>query len=331
MALRIIRKSASQSYVEVIRGTALDRQAQLSILCYIQTLEELEALKNLIQTDTWIHDNAEFIVMKGSELQEALRPHFQPQAHSIKLVNAPEKISLSRSLRTLVQEATTHYCWFLPWVPDTTQIHWLPEALTFLQSNPNHAAIGPLLSQNEQILAAGQCLALNIPAHRLSWQDKYYDMPAAKCISWCLGRTVDTMHWRQLATAYEPVPALPLSLLLFSRSAYLSLSWEDTPWDQDWLAQDMCIGFHQQQYWVHLVPFEVQVPARIPDSALFTGSPMPELFEQRWRPVFREMLPEVYAQLGFVEQKNGQEYVFLANTRSSQDPVAAYFAELKVS
>lgn len=331
MALRIIRKSSSQSHVELIRGTATESKPQLSLLCHVQTLEELEAFKALIQADSWIREQAELIVMKGAKLQEALRPHFQPQNHSIKLMNTPEKSSLSRSLRTLVQEASADYCWFLPWAPDASQCSWLAEALDFLLNNPNHAAAGPVLIRKQQVLIAGQCLALNLPAHRLTWGGISYEMPAAKRSSCCLGHAVGVEHWRQLEAGYQHVPALPLSLLLFSRSAYLGLSWEDTAWDQDWLAQDICIGLHQQQYWVHLLPFEVEVPERIPDAALFTQSAMPELFEQRWRPVFREMLAEVYAQLGFTEQSGGKEYIFMAETKDRRDPVAAYLAELKVS
>lgn len=70
MALRIIRKSSSQSQVEVIRGTAAEAQPALTLLCQIQNAPELAAFKALIAESEWLRDHAEWVIMKGPELEE---------------------------------------------------------------------------------------------------------------------------------------------------------------------------------------------------------------------------------------------------------------------
>jgi hypothetical protein len=328
MALRIIRKSSSQSHVEVIRGTASGSQPELTVLCHIQSLTELEAFKVMISESEWLQENAEWVVMKGPDLQEQLRPYFQPLNHSIKLMNTPDKASLNRCFRTLIQEATSEYCCYLPWAPAADQLLWLTDAVAFLKSNPNHAAVSPVFCVGEKILAAGTCLVLEEPKHTLILAEHENEIAAIKQRVLGLGQGVAQTDWLTLLNGPVSLPSLPLPLLLLRRNAYLGLSWEDSHWDADWLAQDICIGLRQQQYWLHLLPSVVVLPERLSPESVLSGSLMPETFSQRWRPVFREALFGIYGQLGFEEKP---DRVFLHVALDSADPVAAYFAELKVS
>lgn len=328
MALRIIRKSSSQSQVEVIRGTASDVQPALTVLCHIQSAVELDAFKSMIGASEWLQTQAEWVIMKGPELSEQLRPHFQPLHHTIKLMNTPEKASLNRCLRTLIQEASSEFCLYLNWAPSAEDLQFLPEALGFLQSNPNHAALSPLLSKADKILAAGTCLVLDQPKHSLELAGESYSIPARRQRILGVAQGVPVAFGQSVLQSPVALPSLPLSLLLFRRSAYLGLSWEDSHWDIDWLAQDLSIGLRQQQYWLHLYPAVVHVPERVSSDLILLQSSMPETFSQRWRPVFREALLGVYLQLGF-EQTLPQ--VFEHKGHASHDPVAAYFSELKVS
>ncbi len=328
MALRIIRKSSSQSQVEVIRGTAAEAQPALTLLCQIQNAPELAAFKALIAESEWLRAHAEWVIMKGPELEEQLRPHFQALNHTIKLMNTPEKASLNRSFRTLIQEASSEFCLYLNWAPSAEDLAFLPDALAFLKSNPNHAALSPLLCKEEKMLTAGTCLILDQPKHSLAMADQEYSIPARRQRVLGLGQGVPATLWQNLIQAPLALPSLPLSLLLLRRNAYLGLSWEDSHWDADWLAQDISIGLRQQQYWLHLYPATVTLPERISSDAILLQSSMPDTFSQRWRPVFREALPGLYLQMGF-EQKQPQ--LFQWKGHAQQDPVAAYFAELKVS
>ncbi|PIQ24343.1 hypothetical protein COW36_24130 [bacterium (Candidatus Blackallbacteria) CG17_big_fil_post_rev_8_21_14_2_50_48_46] len=328
MALRIIRKSTSQSHVEIIRGTATDSKASFSVLCYLQKQEQLEAFKRLIYESKEISEHAEIIFMKSTEVQEALRPHFEALPHNIKLMSAPEKASLSRCLRTLVQEAGTDICWYLPWAPAPEELNWLPEALSFLKSNPNHAAAGPILYHQEKLISAGQSMVLDMPTHQLNLNQNSYTVNAGKEKIWNIGKDIARTDWQSLKHGYAPVPALPLELLLFSRSTYLGLSWEDSNWAAEWVSQDICIGLHQQQYWVHLLPFYVQAPEPVLQDLLTNSVSMPDTFAQRWRPVFRETLFDTYPVLGL---KETSEKSFQAQPPQETDPVASYFAALKVS
>lgn len=328
MALRIIRKSSSQSQVEVIRGTSAEAQPALTLLCQIQNSAELEAFKAMIAESEWLKTQAEWVIMKGPELEEQLRPHFQALTHTIKLMNTPEKASLNRCLRTLIQEASSEFCLYLNWAPAADQLAFLPDALAFLKSNPNHAALSPLLCKSEKVIAAGTCLILDQPKHSLVLGDQEYAVPARRQRVLGLGHGVAGEAWQALIEVPLALPSLPLSLLLLRRSAYLGLSWEDSHWDADWLAQDISIGLRQQQYWLHLFPALVTLPDRVSNDAVLLQSSMPETFGQRWRPVFREALPGLYLQLGF-EQKQPERFERIGQL--PEDPVAAYFAELKVS
>lgn len=328
MALRIIRKSSSQSQVEVIRGTSAEASPALTLLCQIQSSPELEAFKALIAESEWLKTHAEWVIMKGPELETPLRPHFQALNHTTKLMNAPEKASLNRCLRTLIQEASSEFCLYLNWAPTAEDLAFLPEALAFLKSNPNHAALSPLLCKQEKVLTAGTCLILDQPKHSLAFAEQEYSIPARRQRVLGLGQGVPAAVWQDLVQTPVALPSLPLSVLLLRRNAYLGLSWEDSHWDLDWLAQDISIGLRQQQYWLHLYPATVTLPERVSSDAVLLQSSMPETFSQRWRPVFREALPGLYQQLGF-EQK--QPEVFQRGEQTPQDPVAAYFAALKVS
>jgi hypothetical protein len=327
MALRIIRKSSSQSHVEVIRGTHPERKPLLTLLCPTQDLTSVKALAQLCSENSWIQENAELIMLKSPALTEPLREHLDPLQHHLKLMSSTEKNSLSRNIRSMIQEASADYCLYLPCKPDAA-LDWLPQALAFLRENPNHAAAAPVLTQGENVLSAGQSLALDIPAHALRIGTTDIPMPAMRHRVWNIGKSIPVALWPQ-APSPRPVPALPLAFMLFSRSAWLGLAWEDSAWDEDWIAQDVCLGLRQQQYWLHLLPYQVRIPETTAPEILSPGSVMPDLFMQRWRPIFRETLWTAYTETGF---KDNDENLWAYHSEiQSADPVSAYFSSLKVS
>lgn len=324
MALRIIRKSSSQSQVELIKGSS-DQKPRFSLLCYLETPEMLEAVKGLLALD-WFQQQAQCLVMKGSGFAEALRPHFQPMQHTTKLLTEPKDAHWSLRLRTLIQEAEADLCLFLPFVPQAEQAPACLQALLEnLATHPELALLTPVLAKDEQILVAGQTLEPELPAHSLQAPQGEQAYAAVQAENPDLFYTYAGLPVSLLEALPQPLfqmAAVPLVATALRREAYLSVNWAQQDWNLPWLAQDLGLALRQKQY--QLGVLNQALPLTPEEAALLEAGPPPSTLLEKWKPL-RQVQFGLYESQGW--QKQGTTFRLQPHT----DEVAAYLQALKGS
>lgn len=323
MALRIIRKSASQSQVELIRGKA-EHSPVASLLLYIDSEAQLEAAKNLLAAQ-WIQDDVECLLMKSSALSESLRSHFNAQGQTIKLLNEPKDASWSLRLRTLIQEASAECCLFLPLLPASVDLLTVLKALAAaLPADPNLALLGPALVHDGQVLAAGQDLAINFARHQLLAEDSAYTLDFDPQRLFYFYQGLPLALWQRLAgEGLLPAAGVPLNVVAIRRSAYLSLDWQDQDFELPWLSQALAFALRQAQYTLAVSALTLNLSAS--ETEALKPSAAPQALLDTWQPLRKNTLYPLYLQHGLKQQ--GQDFVLPPAAPASHDPVAAYITE----
>lgn len=296
MALRIIRKSASQSQVEVIRGTG-DQKPELSILCFFDSAEQIQACKDLLKSSDWLRQTAELILMKSTQLSEPLRKAFEAQEHTIKLVNEPKEASWSLRLRTLIQEASTDICVFLPHIPAQLNAETIQALHTHLEQQPLTGLVAPSLASGEQIWAAGQDFFNVAQTHHLSaadWQ-REYETQAGELLYFY--RDLPLSLWSHQSPLQSA--AVPLLCCGIRRSAYLSLNWKDSDYALPWLAQELAYLMRREQYQLDVLSTALVLEEQ---ELSLLEAPLPADFVDKWSANVRNLLPQLYDAHGWTAQ-----------------------------
>lgn len=295
MALRIIRKSASQSQVELIKGQSESRPA-LSLLCCFDGAESLAAVKTLVQ-QPWIQENAECVLLKAHSYSENVRSQFTAQAHAIKLLTEPAEAPWSLRLRNLVQEASAEIVVFVPQPLTGDLVPVIQRLVRRLQRDPVAGMAAPALAHKGHVLAAGHDTGHNLPAHTLAVGEQEWDYaPAAKELFY-LYRDLPLSQWQQLAPTPLQVPALPLTLVALRREAYLSLTWTQQNLDLPWLGQELAQSLRQKQYRLLVIPETLELTDSEADR-LQSGQ-MPTEFQEKWGDALRAVSLNLYRHHGW--------------------------------
>lgn len=285
MALRIIRKSASQSHVEIIKGSAT-QAPRLSLTAYLSTLSEAESmLKWRTSAPEWLRTECEWILMRGPELKEVPRPQLQPGEQSLKILSAGESKTPAKQLQTLIKEASSPFSLVMVQQPPPVGT-WLENTLKHLESHPDCGAAGPVLMAGQGISAAGWTPLDEAAQHTLIWDQQAY--PAQVQAGWHpLLQGLPFSVFKHLAP-FRPVPALSEGCIL-RNAAVLAL--EESCWEQlpdTALVRALCLELRKAQYWVHVVATLLEAPAHSGPTSL---PPLP--------------LTGVYQDLGFVPTSPG--------------------------
>lgn len=298
MALRIIRKSSSQSQVELIKGSTEAKPA-FSLAVFLDSAAEFESFKALLETP--LLQTAELLIYKTQAFEQSapgqsLRNQLPAMPQTAKLINESKAASWSLRLRTVVQEASSEFCAFMPFAPDAASLEKIPALLAALRQDPGIGLIGPALTRNQVLLAAGQDVPVGLPSHTLAFEgfEQHYHPEHL----FALYRALPASLWQVVAGSEAvQVPGVPLALAVLRREAYLSLSWADQDWELPWLAQDLALGLRQKQYKLAIGPEIYELDeAR---EAWLTAGPMPESFREKWQPVLRQVIFEVYRHHGW--------------------------------
>lgn len=304
MALRIIRKSSSQSQVELIKGSS-EQKPVFSLLFWIDSSESFEAAKKLMQ-ESWLQNQAEILIYKAHSYSEQLRSQLPAMQQSIKLVNESKASSWSARLRTLIQESATDICLFVPFISEQTPA-LIQELVSLLQQDSSIGMAAPALvnPENHQLLAAGQDFSGSLSsAHELSFEDFYQNYtPEAQSLFY-LYQGLPLSCWQKLAQQPLQVGALPLPLAAIRREAYLSLSWADQDWSPAWLAQDLGMSLRQKQYRLFVLPQTLNLPAAA--SEWLEAGELPAKLLEKWNPLLRQVLFELYRHHGW--QQKGHHF-----------------------
>ncbi len=295
MALRIIRKSASQSQVELIKGNG-EGTPNYSLLCYLSTPDDLEQLKQLLQNES-IQADAECLIMKSPEFNQDLRASLSATRHTIKLLSDPKDALWTLRLRTLIQEAQTDICLFMPLISASEK---LPQLITTLvqlmQAQPQLGMVGPTLSQNDKVWAVGQDLSHDPIKHQLIVDQTNHEFCPEDQMLFYL---YQGLNLADLPEGTKQVSGVPLPFSAIRRSAYQSLVWNKEDWNLAWLAQDLAFGLRQKQYQMAIVSSPFPAEPRLQE--LLTPTEAPENFLEKWKPAFRWPLFALYAQHGWQE------------------------------
>ncbi|HEY9841224.1 MAG: hypothetical protein ACAI44_25410 [Candidatus Sericytochromatia bacterium] len=293
MALRIIRKSSSQSQVELIKGSGEGKPA-FSLIVFIDSAASFEAFKVLLADPAL--QQAEVLVYKCHSYSEQIRSQLPALQQTTKLINESKPASWSLRLRTGIQEASSDICLCLPFLPEASILPLLSELVGALQQDPSLGMAGPaLVDQAGAVIAAGQDVAASLPAHVLAFDGQQQEYPPAPLLYLYAGLPLGL--WQKLATAPLQMPGVPLPLAAIRREAYLSLSWADQEWSMPWLAQDLALGLRQKQYRLAVVPGSLSLsPA---EAAWLETEAMPEGFAEKWQPVLRQVVFELYRNHGW--------------------------------
>lgn len=320
MALRIIRKSSSQSQVELIRGSS-DEKPEISLLCFFDTEAQLKAVQQLIQNSEWIQQKVQCVLMKGQALESQVRTYFSPLQHTIKLLNEPKDASWSLRLRTLIQEASSEICLFLPFVPEADPLACLQAMADAMAADPNLAMVAPALSDGDKILAAGQDFPAALPAHRLDFggQTKDYEFKAKQIFY--LYQDLPLSLWTELAKVPLQVSGLPLVVSALRREAYLSLAWTDQDWNLPWLAQGLSLALRQQQYLLQVLPQTLPLNAK--EALHLESLEPPAAFKEIWSARLRNLVFNLYRSHGL--QQEG--LVFSQSKVAPRSRIESYYAE----
>ncbi|MGV3526582.1 MAG: hypothetical protein ACO1RX_20360 [Candidatus Sericytochromatia bacterium] len=319
MALRIIRKSASQSQVELIKGQSEGRPA-LSLLCCFDSPESLAAVQALVQ-QPWIQEHAECVLLKAHGYSENVRSQFSAQAHAIKLLTEPAEASWSLRLRNLVQEASSEIVVFVPQTLTGDVVPLIQKLVSHLHNDPIAGMAAPALAHNEHLLAAGHDTGHGLPAHTLAIGEQSWEYaPAAKALFY-LYRDLPLNHWQQLAPVPLQVPALPLQLVALRREAYLSLAWANQDFDLPWLGQDLAQGLRQKQYRLLVIPETLALTEA--EAQGLQATDMPEAFREKWGSVLRDVSLGLYRHHGWQQH----DLCFSNPVPGSEARLQSHFAE----
>lgn len=295
MALRIIRKSASQSQVELIKGIG-EGAPKYSLLCYLSTPSDLEQLKQLLQDDS-IQQEAEYLIMKSPDLEIDLRTSISAGKYTIKLVSDPKDALWTLRLRSLIQEAQTDICLFLPLITDAKALaKTISAQVQVMQAQPQLGMIGVTFSQATQIWAAGQDFSHDPIKHQLIIDQTRHEFCPPDQAIFYLYRG---LHLSDLPDQIRQVSGVPLPFSAIRRSAYQSLVWDKADWNLSWLAQDLAFGLRQKQYQLAIVPTSLNVDTRLQN--LLEQESAPESFLEKWKTNFRFPIFALYQQHGWQE------------------------------
>ncbi len=265
MALRIIRKSASQNQVEIIKGTR-ESTPLISLLFFVEDLAQRDALSAFIQEQTWIQEHAQCLIMKSHTLKDSMRSHFTALHHTLKLLNEPKQHTWSARLQAFMTESEADWSVFIPQLSTEIDIAELCRAyLTWIPRHPNTALLGPVLQDEKGIFAAGQMLSdTSVPPHSIRIEADTLHVEPEKALYYFY-RGISRGAFRSFAQdKFLQSEAVPLPFCALQRDAYLeATSSEDAlqSWDLPWLAQALSQQFGLLQYRIGLIPHAL-TPAR---------------------------------------------------------------------
>lgn len=320
MALRIIRKSSSQSQVELIRGES-DKTAEASLLFFLESDEQLALAQSMIKESEWIQTKVQCLFMKGQQLNASLRSSFSPMGQTIKLLNEPPNASWSLRLRTLVQEADNDICLFMPFIPETDPTDALPALISSFSADPAVGMAGFTLSDGQNVLAAGQDYPSSLATHSLELDGEqwHYEFDSEKLFY--LYSSLPLGVWQRLGPNPFLVSGIPLPVSALSKAAYLSLNWSDQPWSLPWLAQEIALGLRQKQYRLQILPQTINLSAS--ESSWLDGASPPEGFKEKFAPGLRQLIFSLYQSHGWRQN----EHVFHRSESPLQARIESYYAE----
>lgn len=307
MALRIIRKSASQNQVELIKGTG-DESPLISLLFFIEKTDDLKTLNTFLEDNAWIQNKAQCLIMKSHKIEGSIRSFFKPLFHTIKLLNEPKAPTWSLRLRTFMQEALADTCVFLPNLEVDIDLTALCEHyLSHMDSNKNIALLSPGFMNDDSttLLAMGQAMTSETPEYQLTIGDQTLS-PQAKAGLHYLYQGLYVNEYKALKLMHvAPVEAAPLPLCALRRQAYLSLPWKNQEWDLPWLAQEIAQGLQSLQYRMAIAPMLVKASQGLQKLLKITVCPpdFPENTNHDSGQLFK-----VYASHGFVQK--GTQFVY---------------------
>lgn len=281
MALRIIRKSASQNQVEIIKGTREDTP-QISLLFFVENAAQRDALSAFIQEQPWIQEQAQCLIMKAHTLKESLRTHFTALNHTLKLLNEPKQHSWSARLQAFLSEAEADWSVFIPQLAPEVDLEALCQAyLQWIPHHTNTALLAPPLYHEGNVFAAGQMLSdTSVPPHSLHIDSDTLHVEPEK--------TLHYFYQGLSSKAFEPFSedkflqseATPLPFCAIQREAYLeaaeTLKGNSNTWDLPWLAQALAQQLGILQYRVGVIPHPLSLQEDT--LALLTPSALPESF-----------------------------------------------------
>lgn len=307
MALRIIRKSASQNQVELIKGTG-DEPPQISLLFFIEKADDLKNLNTFFEDNAWIQNKAQCLIMKSHEIEGSIRSFFKPLFHTIKLLSEPKTSTWSLRLQTFMQEAQADTCVFLPSLEVGVDLTTLcKHYLRHMDVNKNVALLSPGFMNDDSttVFAMGQAETIERPDYHLKIGTQIL-LPSAKPGLHYLYQGLYVNEYKTLkVTHVVPVEAAPLPLCALRRDAYLSLPWENQQWNLPWLAQEMAQAFQSLQYRMGIVPILVKASQNLQELMKITDRP--ENFPESSHPDSGHLF-KVYASHGFVQK--GMQFVY---------------------
>lgn len=281
MALRIIRKSASQNQVEIIKGTREDAPA-ISLLFFIETEAERDALSEFLNTQTWIPAHAQCLIMKSHTLKESLRSHFSALQHTLKLLNEPQQHSWPARLQAFLSEAEATWCVLVPKLSPEIDLSALCQAyLQWIPEHPNTGLLAPTFYHEDKVLAAGQMLsAKHMVPHTLQFGAEQLEVEPGEGLYYFyqgLSRDVFTPFSQNKVLLSE---AAPLPFCALNKTAYLDAAnhLEDAShtWSLPWLAQAISQHFGLLQYRIGLIPHGLSLEDN--NTPLLESSAPPENF-----------------------------------------------------
>lgn len=312
MALRIIRKSASQNQVEIIKGTR-EETPLISLLFFVENAAQRDALSAFIQEQSWIQEHAQCLIMKAHTLKESLRSHFTAMHHTLKLLNEPKQHSWSARLQAFLSEAEADWSVFIPQLDPEVDLEALCQAyLQWIPHHPNTALLAPPLYQAGQVFAAGQMLSdTSIPPHSLHIASDTLRVKPEKALYY--------FYQGLSSKAFEPFSqgkflqseATPLPFSAIQREAYLeaaeAFNDKSNTWDLSWLAQALAQQLGILQYRIGLIPHPLSLQE---DSlALLTPSALPEDFPTPYQGTEHSTCFTLYKRHGL--QQKGTRFAYL--------------------
>ncbi len=305
MALRIIRKSSSQSQVELIKGTS-DQKPNLSLMLWVDSAESLAASLDLIK-DEWLQENAEILIYKSESFVEQIRGQLPQFKLTAKLINESKASTWSSRLRTLIQESSTDYCLFVPFnTPHLVQT--LQALFQALKQDSSLALVAPALcsEQTQALFSAGQDFSQGLTPHHLNIQEQSYSFEPLANSLFYLYQGLALTDWQQIAKKPLQVTALPLVVSGVRREAYLSVNWSDQDWSPSWLAQDLALGLRQKQYRLAVLPQTLTLTNT--QLAWLEVGEAPTGFIEKWQPLLRQVIFELYRQHGWKQSADTFTY-----------------------
>lgn len=307
MALRIIRKSASQNQVELIKGTG-DEAPQISLLFFIEKTDDLKSLSTFFEDNAWIQNKAQCLIMKSHAIEGSIRSFFTPLNHTIKLLNEPKSPTWSLRLRTFMQEAQADVCVFLPTLETDVDLSALCEHyLHHMRMNKSLALLSPTLvdEAGAAIFAMGQAIVPEVPEYALKIGAQTLEPSTESGLQYLYQGLALNEHKALKLIHPFSVEAAPLPLCALRREAYLSLPWKNQEWDLPWLAQEIAQGFQAAQYRMGVAPVLVKGSQTLREALRLTERPsdFPEVANPESGQLFK-----LYTSHGFIQQ--GTQFVY---------------------